>query len=180
VSRVVTLWLSTSTGWDLAVDVPEDDAAAAMAKLIAAGKPTTKPHPALRANPHGANEWKPQRAAESAPVGDALREALDMHHARHLVEALGATRQTQCVTILAFEAERAGLEQLPCVGPKALVEELLGTSVGSGERAMLANAVTPGRFVAWTPGKGGVRLDQSGRDYLAPALATNEEVVARR
>ena len=84
-----------------------------------AGEPSTPPDAVRRLGANG------------------LRRALDMQHARRLVAALGVTRQTQCVTVLACEAERAGLDELPVVGPKPLVEELLGKEIGSSERAML-------------------------------------------
>jgi hypothetical protein len=178
VSRV-TLWLTTSTGWDLAMDVADDDLAAAMAQLIAAGRPTNRPRPEASRAAEPETPAAPPNALPRPGV-NGLRAALDMQHAQRLVTALGATRQTQCVTVLAYEAQRAGLDELPALGPKPLVEELLGKQVGSSERAMLANAVTPSHMVAWTEDKDGVRLDNPGRAYLAPALDENGEVVAPR
>ncbi len=161
------------------MDVPDDDLASAMAQLIAAGRPTNRPRPVATEAAEPVNPATPPDAPQRLGA-NGLRRALDMQHAQRLVAALGVTRQTQCVTVLACEAERAGLDELPLVGPKALVEELLEREVGSSERAMLANAVRPSGFVAWTPQKTGVRLDNAGRAYLAPALETiNEEVALR-
>lgn len=168
----VTIWLTTSTGWELAIDVRERDVESALGRLIAVGTPSHRPRPRHLASPPAGTTSERVPAPEDVGVtAPSLTEVLDMDHAHKLAGTLGASKQTQCVAILAYEAERAGLQYLPRVGSKNAVVDLLGKPVGSTDRAILANTVTPSGMVSWADGREGVQLADPGRQFLAPALS---------
>jgi hypothetical protein len=150
----ITIRTTTRNGADMTVDVPGQHIETVLRTIYELGAPA-------------ANGASP-RSETSGEKAIGWKTAIDMAHARLAVDRLGAKRQTECLAILALEAERGGLEALPREGFKDLLVELMGHEIASPERSILANAVQAG-MVAWTKDKAGVQLAPAGRRFVTPA-----------